>query len=141
MDAILQGVPHVVCYIDDILVTGPTKQEHLQNLEEVLRRLLHHGVKVKKSKCAFLQKSVKYLRHQIDAEGLHATDQKVDAIARAPRPANQQQLCSFLGLVQYYGKFVPNLASLLHPLNSLLQKNSRWNCSAACEESFNQAKT
>ncbi len=85
-----------------------------------------------------VDKAVKYLGQQIDAKGLDATDKKVDAIARA---ANQQQLRSYLGLVQYYGKFVPNLASLLHPLNSLLHKDSRWNWSAACEESFNQAKT
>ena len=140
MDTILQGIAHTVCYIDDILVTGVTDEEHLQNLEEVLKRLEHHGVKVNQEKCNFLQESVEYLGHRIDAEGIHTTTKKVEAIDKAPRPRNQQQLRSFLGLLQYYGKFVPNLASLLHPLNVLLQKHCKWTWSAECEDAFLQAK-
>ena len=120
MDTILQGMPHTVCYFDDILVTGSTQKEHLQNLEEVLKKLRDQGARVKKSKCAFLQKSVEFLGHQIDSEGIHTTSGKVEAISQAPRPINQPQIHSFLGLTQYYGKFVPNLSTLLHPLNSLI---------------------
>jgi hypothetical protein len=64
MDTLLQGV---MCYIDNILVTGKSQDEHLQKLEEVLTRLLKHGVKVGKNKCSFLQPSVEYLGHQIDS--------------------------------------------------------------------------
>ena len=140
MDTILQGVPHTVCYLDDILVTGSTQQEHLENLDEVLKRLRDQGARVKKSKCAFLQKSVEFLGHRIDSEGLHTTTKKVEAIAQAPRPTNQRQLRSFLGLAQYYGKFVPNLSTLLHPLNNLLQKKTKWNWCAKCEEAFKLTK-
>ena len=122
MDTTLQGVPHTVCYLDDILVTGSTQQEHLQNLEEVIKRLRDQGASIKKRKCAFLQKSVEFLGHQIDSEGLHTTTKKVETIfVQVPRPSNQRQPCSFLGLVQYYRKFAPNLSTLLHPLNNLLQ--------------------
>ena len=76
--------------------------------------------RVKKSKCALLQKSVEFLGHQIDSEGIHTTSRKVEAIAQAPRPINQPQICSFLGLTLYYEKFVPNLSTLLPPLNSLI---------------------
>ena len=140
MDAILQGVPHTVCFLDDILVTGSTQQEHLQNLEEVLKRLRDQGARVKKGKCAFLQKSVEFLGHRIDSEGLHTTSRKVEAISQSPRPINQRQLRSFLGLAQYYGKFVPNLSTLLHPLNNLLQQNTKWNWCDKCEEAFKQTK-
>lgn len=58
MDTILQGLPHVVCYIDDILVTGATEHEHLHNLEEVIKQLHHHGITMKKGKCVFIQDSV-----------------------------------------------------------------------------------
>jgi len=140
MDTILQGLPHVMCYIDDILITGATEKEHLQNLEAVLRRLKHEGIILKKSKCSFLQTSVEYLGHCIDGEGLHTTDKKVKAVQQAPRPSNPQQLQSFLGLVQYYGKFVPNLATLLNPLHSLLHKNVKWCWTEKCEKAFKEAK-
>ena len=60
---ILQGVDDFICYIDDILVTGSTNKEHLERLEEVLKRLKEYGLRVKKSKCDFFQSLVKYLGH------------------------------------------------------------------------------
>ena len=63
MDSILNGIPFVICYLDDILVSGRTDDEHLKNLEEVLRRLQFHGLRLKKDKCGFLQKSVEYVGH------------------------------------------------------------------------------
>ena len=63
MDAILQGIPQVLCYIDDILVTGKAEADHLRKLEAVLKCLQDHGVHLKKDKCSFLQDSVEYLGH------------------------------------------------------------------------------
>ena len=68
MDTLLQGMEGVMCYIDDILVTDKSQDEHLHQLEEVLTRLQKHGLKVGKNKCSFLQPSVEYLGHQIDSE-------------------------------------------------------------------------
>ena len=59
---------------------------------------------------------------------------------KAPSPKNVQQLRSFLGLLNYYGKFIPNLAALVHPLNQLLHKNARWNWDSKCESAFEEAK-
>ena len=84
MDTILQVVTQTVCYHNNILVTGSTQQEHLQNLDEVLKRLRDQGARVKKSKCVFLQKLVEFPGHHIDSEGLHTTTMKVEAIAQAP---------------------------------------------------------
>ena len=77
IDTILQGIPHVLCYLDDLLITGTTEEEHLQNLEEVLRRLQQHGITLKRSKCKFFQDSVEYLRHCIDGQGLHTLPAKL----------------------------------------------------------------
>jgi predicted aspartyl protease len=88
MDTMLQGIPKVTCYLDDILVTGVDDADHLANLEEVLHRLAEHGVAVKRSKCSFLCKSVVYLGHIVDWEGLHTTPEKVKAIVHAPAPTN-----------------------------------------------------
>ena len=140
MDVILQGIPHVCCYIDDILVTGVNKHEHLQNLEEVLRRLEHNNLRIKKSKCEFFKDSVEYLGHSVDAQGLHTLPSKVEAILKAPDPRNLQQLRSFLGLLNYYGKFIPNLASIVHPLNHLLQKDAKWAWTSDCAQAFAAAK-
>jgi len=140
MGNILQGLPTVLCYLDDILITGATDQEHVHNLEEVLKRLHDHGIKVQNNKCTFLAVSVEYLGHIIDDKGLHTSPKKVAAIQEAPAPKNQQELCSFLGLLHYYGKFIPNLATLLHPLNKLLKSGSTWKWSSECQQAFKQAK-
>ena len=138
MDIILQGLPKVLCYIDDILVTGKDDDDHYANLENVLKRLKDYGLKLKTEKCAFLRESIEYLGHKIDSKGVHATTEKLKG--DAPRPINLQQLRSFLGLIHYYGKFIPNLATLLHPLNELLHKGTRWDWSNKCEQSFKAAK-
>ena len=88
MDTVLQGLSHVQCYIDDILVTGADDDEHFHNLEEVLVRLRNYGIRVKSSKCSFFQGSVEYLGHKITSEGLHTTTKKVDAVCLAPAPKN-----------------------------------------------------
>ena len=102
MDTILRGMPGVTCYIDDILITGKTEKEHLDNLAAVLQKLQEHGLHVKKEKCEFMKSGVEYLGHKIDAEGLHALDHKVKAIIKARAPKNVQDLTSFLGLLNYY---------------------------------------
>ena len=110
MESLLQDVPHVCVYLDDILVTGPTDEAHLSTLNEVLSRLDKAGIRLKRSKCAFMLPSVEYLGHRISAAGLQLTDSKVKALKEAPVPRNVSQLKSFLGLLNYYGKFVPNLS-------------------------------
>ena len=140
MDTILEGMKGVICYIDDILITGSTEAEHLENLEHVLQRFRQHGIRVKRNKCYFMQSSVQYLGHRIDAEGIHATDSKLKAITEAPAPKNIQELRSFLGLLNYYGRFIPNLSSILQPLNELLRQDTQWKWSDACKRAFKLAK-
>ena len=140
MDTVLQGIPNVICYIDDILVTGANDDEHLRNLGRVLERLEKHGLRIKEEKCRFMQESVVYLGHQIDATGLHTDPGKVEAIANAPEPTNVAELRSFLGMLNYYRKFAKNLATILHPLNRLLQKSRRWEWNDDCKRAFQMAK-
>ena len=83
---------------------------------------------------------MEFLGHKIDAEGLHTLPGKNEAVMNAPEPRNIQELCSFLGLWNYYGKFLPNLSSVVHPLNSVLQKSKQWKWSKACAQAFKQAK-
>lgn len=85
METLLQGIPHVSVYLDDILITGRTKEEHLRNLDAVLQRLEEAGMRLKRSKCRFMLPQVEYLGHRISREGLQP---KVQVIANAPPPAN-----------------------------------------------------
>ena len=150
MDIILQGIPRTICYIDQYPLpkpeelftafTGATDQEHISNLGEVLRRLKYHGITLKKEKCKFMCDSVEYLGHVIDAQGLHVKQDKVDAIVNAPKPSNVTELRAYLGLINYYGKFIPNLASILQPLNNLLKHSSKWEWSLACDEAVDLAR-
>ena len=59
--------------------------------------------------------TVEYMGHRVDSKGLHTTDNKLKAIADAPSPRNAQELRAFLGLLNYYGQFIPNRASLTQP--------------------------
>ncbi len=125
METVLQGIPGVSVYIDDILVSGKTDDEHLQNLQEVLKRLEKVGARLKRSKCFFMLPAVEYLGHRISEQGLQPTMKKVQAIQLAPAPSDISQLKSFLGLINYYSKFLPNLSHTLSPLYRLLQTNSQ----------------
>ena len=80
--------------------------EHLENLGQVLMRLEENGLRLKQEKCSFMQPSVEYLGYLIDAERIHTTPEKVAAIVNAPESKNTTELWSFLGLVNYYGKFI-----------------------------------
>ena len=140
MEGILRGIPGVCVYINDILVTGETEQQHFKTLDEVLDRLNKAGVRLKREKCACMLPSVEYLGHKISAAGLQPADEKVRAIADAPTPRNVTQLRSFLGLVNYYGKFFPQLASTLAPLFQLLQKKSIWKWGTDHQKAFEEAK-
>jgi ACT domain-containing protein len=69
-----------------MIYSGNSEAEHLANLKRVLQKLKEHGVRIKKDKCAFMKMSVQYLGHLIDADGIHATDDKLKAIVDAPPP-------------------------------------------------------
>ena len=109
IDSLLQGIPGVVAYLDDILVTGPFDTEHLESLKEVLTRLEKTRLRLNRNKCQFLAPEVTYLGYRIDKEGLHPTDDKLRAVQAAPMPTNITELKSYLGLLMYYGRFLPHL--------------------------------
>ena len=139
MDTVLQGLPKVICYLDDILISASIPEEHLDNVKQVLQRLEQYGIRARKTKYAFMCTAVEYLGHRVDSNGLHTLESKVTAVVDAPRPRDVE-LCSFLGLVHCYGKFLQNLSTLLHLLNHLLKQGSKWHWSKECDKAFTTAK-
>ena len=104
MERILDGITGVCYYLDDILVTGESDQDHLQNLQAVLQRLQQSGLRLMEAKCKFMEDSVQYLGYQISAAGIGTAKEKVEAALKAPTPFNTGELRSFLGLVNYLRK-------------------------------------
>ena len=112
-------------------MSGTTEQEHLKYLKEVFKRLEKYGLRVKKSKCTFFQDSVEYLGYVIDKEGVRPVKEKIKAMVTAKSPVNIEQLQSSLGMVNYYGKFIPNLSTIAATLNQLRRKGFPWFQSAS----------
>ena len=104
-------------------MTGHTRDEHKENLCNILARISQYGLRQKKSKCKFFQKELEFLGHVISSEGIRPTTERIKSIQDAPRPVSKQELQSFLGLITYNPKFIPALSHVLQPLNLLLRKN------------------
>ena len=116
-------------------------KKHLKTLDTVLARLHKAGVRLKLEKCAFMLSVVEYLGHRISADGLHPTLEKVKAVRNAPTPTKVSQLKSFLGILAYYCKFLPNMSTVLAPLYKLLQKNVPWTWGTEQQIAFDSAKS
>lgn len=140
MESLLQGIPKVMVYIDDILITGSTDKEHLETLEKVLSKLKEAGIHLKRDKCFFLQESVVYLGYKIDKNGIHPLTEKVEAVKNAPEPKNMTELKSYLGLLTYYSRFLPRMATVLAPLYRLLQSKIPWKWTQREKMSFENSK-
>ena len=105
IDQVLEGTSGTSCILDDMTTTGKNDEEHLANLEEVLRRLQAHGLRENKTKCQFFKDKITLCGHDIDSHALHLSPEKVEAVLKAPRPCNVAEVWSFLGLVNYYNRF------------------------------------
>lgn len=140
MDDILSGIKNTACYIDDILIFSKTLSEMQNLVESVLKKLMEHGVKINMAKSEFFKKSLVFLGYRLDEFGIHQSEELTRAILNAPKPENVSQLRSFLGLINFYGKFIPNLATLLHPLYQLLNKDVNWSWCKKCAVAYEESK-
>lgn len=140
MDKLLQDITGVKCFFDDVIIQGSSEEQLITRLKLVLQKFKESNLKLNKDKCHFMQKCINYLGHTIDKNGLHKTKEKVKAILDTNRPNNINELRTFLGMANYYNKFIPNLASISSPLNNLLKKNEDFIWSLNCEKAFNRIK-
>lgn len=118
--------PEVLAYMDDILIFGKDNEQHLARLEEVLQRLSEVNIKIKLIKCKFFVDEVKFLGYQVTKNGMKMNDERTKAINDMPHPTNKKQLQAFLGVVNYYRRFVKNFAQTAEPLYALLKKDARF---------------
>ena len=142
MDEVLRGLHFCYVYIDDLLIASSSPEEHLQHLRLVLERLDDHGILINVAKSLFGRSSLDFLGHHVDATGIRPLEEKVHTIRSFPQPTSQRKLREFVGLVNFYRRFIPHGATLLQPLNLLLCKSTPktliW--SEAATSAFNAIK-
>ncbi|CAH8508541.1 unnamed protein product [Dicrocoelium dendriticum] len=125
IDQVLRGLDFVFAYIDDILVASSNDEEHLSHLRLIFERFAQYGVTINVDKCIFGQSCVDFLGHRIDHNGIRPLPEKTQAIADYPMPQSFKNLRRFLGMVNYYNRFIPDCSRLLQPLTDLLKGKSR----------------
>ncbi|BES89748.1 Hypothetical Protein NTJ_02555 [Nesidiocoris tenuis] len=140
MDTLLQDLEGVAWLQDDIATGGKTRQEHIMRLRLVLNRLRDAGLKTQIDKIHLFQPSIKFLGYRWDKEGVHPTHEGVDALRELRSPKNVSELRSFLGSINYYSRFLKDLQSRCSILNSLLQKNKKWEWTPEHERVFQSLK-
>lgn len=129
-----------VNYLDDIIVSGKTNEEHLQNLQTLFCTLQQNGLKCKLNKCEFFKSEITYLGHVMNWKGITPTDTHLEAIKSLPEPKDLKQLQSFMGKINYYVKFIKNAAHISAPLNELRKKGQKFIWTDKCSEAYRKLK-
>lgn len=140
IEKLLLGIPGVVNFIDDIVVTGKDQEEHLANLKLVFERLFDAGLRLNKRKCEFFKENIKYLGFELSGQGLSKTDERIKAILDAKIPTNVSEVKSFCGLVNHYSMFIKNCADILHPLFNLQKKSVKFEWTDDCQRAVDAIK-
>ena len=112
----------VVVYLDDILIFSDTREEHLRHIRQVLEILQREQLYCKLPKCEFMRREVTYLGHIIDGKGLRPDPRKVEVVKNWPRPTNIHELRGFLGMCNYFRRFIQGYAKKVYPMTELLRK-------------------
>lgn len=140
MEQILATCENVINYIDDIFIFGETEEEHNIALAKVLSVLKDNNIMLNKDKCIFKAQQLDFLGHVISADGIRPTEQKIQALRKFREPRSSDEVRSFLGLVTYVGKFIPDLATITAPLRELICKTNPFIWTAEHQQSFEKLK-
>lgn len=140
MNNMFKDKAYVLVYLDDIIVFSKNKEDHIKHLEEVMQTLQRHGMKAKLQKCQFNRPELKYLGHIVGKYGLKVDPEKVKIVQQWPKPQNVQKLRQFLGLANYFRRFIKSYSSVAAPLTRLTSANTPFNWSPICEEAFQMIK-
>ncbi|XP_031343701.1 uncharacterized protein K02A2.6-like isoform X2 [Photinus pyralis] len=141
IEQLFQGIPNVFIFQDDILVGHREEENELEILREVFDKLAKAGLKVNVDKCKFLQGEIKYLGFVLTKQGLAKDKEKLQAINVIPYPTNMKELRSFIGMVNYYSRFVPKMSELLEPLYILLRQGQEFKFDEGCKNAFDRLKS
>jgi len=130
----------VIVYIDDILIPSKTVDENLETLQEVLTLLKQYAFKLNYDKCLFLKTTIEYLGYIISPEGITLSSRHVEAVQNFPRPTKVVEVQRFLGLTNYFRKFIENYAFIAKPLQNLLKKSTQFAFDDQCHKAYETLK-
>ena len=133
IDEVLRGLPFAFAYIDDVLIASRDTKEHENHMLQIFERLAHFGLKINVSKCDFAVSKLNFLGHMIDEQGITPVPEKVTAMQNFPQPTSLRQLRRFLGLINYYRRFIPGCSRILTPLTNMLQNQKNKNAKVLIE--------
>ena len=144
IDEVLRGLDFCYGYIDDLLIASKNPAEHLAHLRLVFERLNQYGISINAQKSVLGVSSLTFLGHLVDANGIRPLPEKVEAIHTFPKPTTQRKLREYLGLINFYRRFLPDCAKLLLPLTNLLSgkvnSNTPITWTTTAESAFEQSK-
>lgn len=137
MDKLIAPLRNVICYMDKF---GKSKKEHDDALMALMNRILEFGLHIKLEKSKFALTEIKYLGSIVTKKGIQPDSNCIEAIHRMVPPTNLTELRSFLGTINFYGKFIRNVHRIRAPLDDLLKKDIQWTWTNLHQDSFNQLK-
>lgn len=140
MEQILGDIDGVTVFIDDIKVTAPNDEIHIQRINEILRRLEKYNMRVNMEKSEFIKDDIEYCGYVISKYGIQRMKSKVETKKNMKRASNVDEVRVFLGLINYYGRFIRNLSDIVYPLNKLLCKDAKFIFDEQCERAFQEIK-
>ncbi|GFU57608.1 retrovirus-related Pol polyprotein from transposon 297 [Trichonephila clavipes] len=142
IDIILKPVigRFVMVYMDDVIITSPSFNEHLDNLNQVFTLMRGAGLTLNKDKCHFARDKLKYLCLVISKEGIETDNSKVKAIAEMKPPKNNKEVSKFLGMAGWYQHFIPHYADICGSLYRIKKKGAKMNWSKEAQDAFNKVK-
>ena len=140
MEKVLEGLPNVRLFIDDILIASETLEQHFKDIEAVFERLQRFGLVAKIKKCTFLLSKITFLGHEISREGVSVSSTKVDAVTKIDTPKTAKQLLHALGLLGWFRRFIFQYGALAAPLYRLTSKDVEYEWSPECEKAFTTLK-
>ena len=130
----------VFIYLDDIGVASDSVSQHIEHLRLVLQKLREHGFRVRPDKAQWAKPEIKFLGHLVGANGVRMDPSKIESVRSWPTPRNPSELRSFLGLANYFRRFIQGYSTMVSKLNDLLRKDAKWAWSRAHDACFDSAK-
>ena len=146
MHQVTNGLSFVFVYVDDILVFSESEEKHQEHLRVLFERLREYGLRIKASKCLFGVSELEFLGYEISNKGIRPSPKRVKQIEEFPAPRSIKQIQRFTGMVNYYHRFIPNLAQKLTPIYSHLaalqrqKKKSDFTWPSSCQDAFINVK-
>ena len=131
---------YVIIYLDDILIYSETMEKHVEHLECVFKRLKDEKLTVKLSKCEFLKTELIFLGFKVTENAIVPDPNKIEAIMKINRPKSLTEVRAFLGLINFYRKFIPNCSEICSALTDLTKKDKDFFWNNLCEVSFEKLK-